>query len=169
MSTQFDATVLAQISATLRDTSTDDVAEQVSNVNVKRNLTLADGEGENQAEEIWTKKDTLAQGGTTNFDLDALAANAFGNRTVDFKAVKALYIENLGDDGNIELDGNFFTDKIGGSDFSWAVQPGGHFFVLNPTASGWGVASGTNATLTLTHDNSGSGGTAYRIVIIGTK
>lgn len=140
--------------------------------------TFTDGEGVNQAEQLWHERRTLGDDGTDDLELAHAGVatdltDAFGEEVI-FKAIKAIFIHVRlvagvpGDAGLIV--GNAAADEwlgflIGAGD-TILVPPGGTLLAIAPAAAGWAVAAG--ARLKLLHNGGGTDDLDYDIALLGT-
>ena len=137
---------------------------------------LTDGNGLDEAEELWHDRRTLATSTVENLDLAGVLANAFG-QTVAFTRVKAIAVRNRataagasllvggGDDG---AGNNAFASWLDAADNKVAVAPGGVLLLWNPSAAAYAVTAGTGDVLRV-ENTSGSDAVEYDVVIVGTK
>lgn len=129
---------------------------------------FANGTGVNQAQEIFSDSRTPAGSGTDNLDLSGVLSDALG-ATVAFTGVKTIVLRNTGTT-QIRI-GKKITNGFAGPYDQTAgalghiVEPGGTYFVSNPSAAGWAVTGATADQLSI--ENLGGSAGAYDIVIIG--
>ena len=129
------------------ETDTADIAKNTRVTRADYFLALADGDGANQAQVIYS--DSRTSGGTDTLQLSSLADTRDGaSVTIAFTAAKVLYVKNTHASNTIAVSGAY----------TGSVPPGGILLAVNPTAAGT-----TANSLFLTS----TAGTTYEIVIVG--
>lgn len=129
------------------ETDTADIARNSRVTKAEYFKALADGDGADQAQIVWS--DSRVSGGTDTLQLSALSdSRDNASVSVSFSAVKTLYIRNTGSTYTLTLSGSF----------SGSVAPGGVLVVVNPTATG---ASASSLVV------SSTAGATYDIVVVG--
>lgn len=127
-------------------------------------VNLTNGTGLNQAKAIHI--DDFSISGASDYDLAGSLEDRLGNAQV-FTAVKAILVIASADNaGNVVVggDANALAAGFGAAAHTFAVPPGGVFFVVNPTAAGWAVTASTGDILQLAPSSGTVNGT---LVIVG--
>lgn len=134
-------------------------------------VTLANGTGAGQADQLWTDQRTIAASGTDDLDLAGSLTNAFG-ATVTFARIKSILVTAAAGNTNNVLVGGAasaqFLSWVGSATDKVVVRPGGFFALGAGAADAIGyVVTATTADL-LRIANSGAGtGVTYDISILG--
>jgi len=140
-------------------------------------LALAFGTGENQANQIWWDRRTLAGDASENLDLAGSLTNAFGG-TVTFANVKAIIVLNRSDqaigaheatDAEISVGGaaaNEFQGPFEAATDAIRVPAGGVLLITNPQADGWTVTATDNDLLKVLNKDADDEA-LYDIILIG--
>lgn len=127
-------------------------------------VTLTAGTGNNQFNQLWSDSRSIGTGGES-LDLSGSLTNALG-ATVNFTAVKTIYIRNKATSGNLIVGNaasNGFISWVGALAHTITIPPGGVFMLTAPLA-GFGVTGGTADLLKI----AASAGTIdYDIVLAG--
>lgn len=161
-------TVRAAIEATM--TGAVDLGAQTFQITTPLPISLANGAGSGQANQIFADQRTLAASATENLDLAGVLVNPFGS-TITFATVKAIRIcAAAANTNNVNIGGavsNAFvgpfldaTDKI-------AVKPGGCFLAVAP-GTGWTVTPSTGDLLLVANSGAGTSVT-YDVTIVGIQ
>lgn len=136
---------------------------------VSYNHVFNNGTGVDKVQTIYMNQPTLAPNTPVTIALSSAGnlKDVFGNSLV-FAKVKGIYIEHVTPSatGNVEVDGNFFTNGFlheGSGKF--VVPPSGVFFYCDPGASGITVTGTTQDSITFT--NKDAAAVSLKIVIIG--
>jgi hypothetical protein len=162
LTAKFTLSIVAQQSSALDLTSPEaDVAKSYTD-------SFANGTGANQAQEIFSDSRTITGSGTDNLDLSGTLTDALG-ATVAFTGVKAIVIRNT---GTVQIRvgkkiSNGFAgpyDQTAGA-LGHIVEPGGTYFVSNPSAAGWAVTAATADLLSV--ENLSASAAAYDVIIVG--
>lgn len=135
-------------------------------LDLNRNISLADGDGADQADMMFSDSRTLADAATETHDIYAGAlVDAFGV-AVTIEKLKFMYLYNSSSDASLLILGGATPLGIC-SDASDIIilPPGGKFIWSAPNATGLDVT--TNKNLKLEHNGDGSSDLVYEIVLIG--
>lgn len=134
---------------------------------VEKILQFTDGVGANQADILFTDERTLAASTSEDLDLAGVLASAFGATIAAAEVVAILVIANAGNANNVVLgDAAAPIPLFAGTNPTFAVKPGGFFFVAAPQAAGL-LTVGAGATDVLKVANSGAGSAVtYQIAIL---
>lgn len=136
--------------------------------------SLADGSGDDQAQQLFHLSGTLAAAASVTYDLagGATFKDVFG-RTITLTAIKALYIENDGTASGIKVGGGSdgsgtaaLASLFGATNDKLIVKPSGAILAVAPKA-GYAVSAGTADILRLEHDSTSSDTVTYNIAIVG--
>ena len=153
---------------TVRQTGSADFGGQLYTPSLEKVIKLTSGTAANQADLVFLDERTLAASATEDLDLAGTLTDAFG-ATITMVEVVAVYVEALAANTNnvVVGDATAPVPLFGGTNPTFAVKPGGFFFVAAPNASGlFTVGAGTTDDLKITNSSSGTGVT-YRVVILG--
>lgn len=138
----------------------------VENLNHSVSQALTEGEGANAIESAWNDRRTLASAAADNLDLNALT-DIFG-QTVNFSAVKGLYIRNNSTTDNLLIGGNANAFGLfAAANDELKLPPGGEILLKVTTAAGIAVSNGSTDILDITHAGDTSASLTYDIAIIG--
>lgn len=141
-----DATILVDIIA--RETVASGLMSDVRVTPRQYSLILSDGTGANQAQIAWSDSRTLASG-SASILLTSISDTRYGNPvTVNFSAVKCIYIKNTHATYTLSFTGAFTA----------SIKPGGVFVLCDPSAAG--VPGSTLSVSSTT-------GATFDIVVIG--
>lgn len=137
-------------------------------------ITWADGEGANQAEEVWHDTRTLAAGANETLDIyDALIQPMTLADLITFTKIKGIVIINngtAGSDATLDIGGaaaNAWLGIVKAVSDIIPIQPGGQFKKVSPDANGMTVGA-SNSNLKLANTSAGSYSLTYDIIIWGT-
>ncbi len=130
--------------------------------------TYTDGTGTGNINAAWASPArTLADGGNETLNLTDASLTDRQGRTVDFSAIKTLYLKNNFVAGNLEIGAAAVTPvalfKTPATD-ALLLGPGAEIEI---TFGGSGLTVSTNGSLKITHDGSGSAAGSYDIAIAG--
>jgi len=135
---------------------------------------LANGSGNDQADQIWHVTKTLASGGTDAYDLSSLSFQVF-NETfpISFSGgqVRQFYVHNLNDvvgaDITISCTGvTDFNTPFNNMPFEATIPPKSMFCFPPNFYEGWAVTSGN---FSFRIEDTGGLGSSYEIAVIGTS
>ena len=127
---------------------------------VNISFTLADGDGDGEANAFWKDVRTVAPSTTDTIDLSALPINLFGGSDpLDLATVRLIYVRNLSATTTLEYvlsDNNF------------SIAPQGVFLWANSlAATNAPVIFGSSAEIHI--NNPGASAADYEIILIGVK
>lgn len=145
-----------------------DLTSARSELLIERTLTLANGTGADQANQVWSDTRTLSSGSNETLDLSGSLTNAAGE-SVTFTKVKLLYVRNKGTT-TLTVGGaasNGFISPFGASTDTLNVRAGGVAVLFAPDATGYAAAAGTADQLKVT--NAAGASCDYDIAIIGVN
>ncbi|MFC9847790.1 hypothetical protein ACFWFF_01570 [Streptomyces sp. NPDC060223] len=150
-------------------TKPDDLSVPQDAVSYLKSLSLADGAGAGAVNLLFHDQRTLAASATENLDLAATLADKFG-ATLTFARIKAvLVVAAAANTNNV----NFTQPAANGvpglflaAGDGVAVQPGGMFLWVAPSAAGAVVTPATGDLLTVTNSAAGTSVT-YDVLILG--
>lgn len=153
---------------TARQTGSNDLGTPVFSPTVEALIQLASGVGANQADIIWTDERTITASSSEDLDLAGVLADAFGATVAAAELVAILVIANAANTNNVVIgDASSPIPLFGGTNPTFAIKPGGFFFVAAPNAAGL-LTVGAGSTDDLKVANSGSGtSVTYQICVIG--
>lgn len=134
---------------------------------IEKILQFTDGTGANQADILWADERTIAASLSEDIDLVGVLADAFGTTIEAAELVAILVIAAAGNTNNVVLgDATSPVPLFGGTNPTFAVKPGGFFFVAAPNAAGLlTVGAGSTDDLKVANSSSGSSVT-YQIAIL---
>lgn len=164
------AKILLQILAT--ESSSSDLSSTTRVTNVARTVNFANGTGANQAQIVWSDSRTISVEVVDILDLAAGLADDRGS--VEFTAIKAIYVRNTGTvplSWRAPLLALADTEDWGSgplqADETQGVQipAGGILLLTNPSQDGWLVGSGDEQIQIL--NPSDTAAAAYDIILIG--
>ena len=148
---------------------TETVTAQVPATELRRQQSLANGTGANQADEMFSDTRTLGASSNEDLDLAGTLTNAFGD-TITFARVKVIKVSAAsGNGGNIVLGAaatNTFTGPFGAATHTISIPAGGEILLMAPDATAWAVTAGTGDLLRVANDDGLASGD-YTITIIG--
>ena len=158
-----------KLAATL--TSVLDLGTAKDPLDYEKTLSLTDGTGANQGDQLWHDQRTIAASGTDSLDLAGRLTNAFG-ATVTFARVKTIVVFEAAANTNNVVIGGAGSNPLAqwGADTSDKVnvRPGGFFVLHAPDATAYAVAAGSADVLQAANSSSGSTVT-YDVVIVGSS
>lgn len=150
---------------------TDSMGSDEVKVLVAGGRTYTHGTGDGQINAAWSASArTLADGANETLNLtDASLTKRNSSTTVDFSAMKYLYIKN-----NFAA-GNLLIGAAASTPVAIVETPASHRLTLGPGdemgitygAGGSGLTVSTNGSLKIEHDGSGSAAGSYDIAILG--
>ncbi len=152
--------ILVEIDAKLR--SQLDLVNPAADLHKQKTINLADGDGLNQSDRIFSDKRTLDAGTNEELDLSNLT-DALGNAVV-LGHVKGLYVAPEGGLCHVGGATSGLTAWGDASDFS-IVRDGGAMLLTAPDATGYAVTSGVDDKLKVA--NPGAAAITYEVIIIG--
>jgi len=159
-----------KINSTLESVLTD-LAKTKSEISKEYTYKIADGNGANQADEVFSDTRTLSASANEDIDLNGVLINAFG-QTVNFTTIKAFIVHAAKENTNnisvvAKAPNGWVSPFIAASD-GVTLRPDGTLVIINPDGTGMAVTPGTADLLTITNL---AGGTSvdYDIILIGVK
>jgi hypothetical protein len=151
----------------VRQTGSSDFGGPNFSPDIEALLQLTSGTGANQADIFWSDERTLAASATEDLDLAGVLTDAFGTVVAAAEVVAILVIADAGNTNDVVI-GNatqpipLFTPSTA----TFAVKPGGFFFVAGPAAAGL-LTVGAGATDDLKILNGGAGtGVTYQVALL---
>lgn len=137
---------------------------------IKNQISLANGNLANQANQVFSDQRTLTGSTSEELDLAGSLLDAFGN-TITFTKIKAIIISAAAaNGGDIEVGGsatNGFNDWVGAVGDLVKVKPGGAFAIIAPDLNGYAVTAATADLLKI--NNADAGSATYDITIVGVE
>lgn len=162
-------TVRAEVAATFTG-SADQGAALTFQIPQPLPISLPNGAGSGQANQLFSDTRTLSASATENLDMAGALANPFG-ATITYSAVKAIRVcAAAGNTNNVVVGGagsNTFVGPFADATDKVVVKPGGCFLAVAP-ASGWSVTAGTGDILLVANSGSGTSVT-YDVTIVGVQ
>jgi len=147
-----------------------DINTAISNTALNEVLSLLNGTGLNQANQVWSDNSQLAISGVDSLDLAGVLLDAFGNAITFTNIVAIAVIADAGNGDNIEIGGNAnaFASFLGDPTDVVTVPPGGMFLITAPDATGFPVTASTADILDITNADAAAVAN-YKIVLIGRE
>lgn len=134
-------------------------------------LDFTDGAGANQVNRIFSDQRTLGASATEDLDLAGVLTDAFG-AVITLARVKAILVKAAAGNTNNVVVGaaaaTQFVGFFGAATHTVAIQPGGAFLIVTPTAAGWPVTAGSTDFLRIANGGAGTPIT-YDILILGSN
>lgn len=162
-------TLTAELRATLKATQTgaNDFGGPTFKPTIDKILQFASGTGANQADILWADERTIAASSSEDLDLAGVLADAFGATITAAELVAILVVADAANTNNVVLgDATSPIPLFGGTNPTFAVKPGGFFFIAAPGAAGQlTVGAGSTDDLKVANSSSGSSVT-YKIAIL---
>lgn len=151
----------------VRQTGSSDFGGPNFSPDIEKFIQISSGTGANQADIFWSDERTLAASATEDLDLAGVLADAFGVTVAAAEVVAILVIADAANVNNVVLgDATQPIPLFGGTNPTFAVKPGGFFFVAAPAAAGL-LTVGAGATDDLKVTNSaGTTGVTYQIALL---
>jgi len=136
-------------------------------------LNFTNGTGANEADIVWADRRTIAASTSEDLDLAGVLTDAFGATINAAEVVAILVIAAAANTNNVVLGGAAAPVPLFGGDGAtavddptFAVKPGGFFFVAAPNAAGlFTVGAGTTDDLKVANSG-GTTGVTYDIAIL---
>lgn len=135
-----------------------------ASVSESRSFRFESGIDENQCDLVWSDQGSLAGPGSVTLDFQALT-NIFGT-TINFEKIRAIVIENTGDQ-TLHVGGasaNQLASLFGDVSDKLVIPAGGKVMIIAPTTAYAVSASAKDLKIA----NVGTGATTYNIWVIGT-
>ena len=161
------ATLIVQAAVNL--TSALDLVTGSAPMNFKQENAFAEGNGLNQAEDVFSDQRTITASSTDSLDLSGGLTNIYGV-SLTFTKIKAIIIKaavgNTNDVGVLAPAANGLADIFGAVGDKVLIRPGGTLCLIAPTAAGYAVTAATADLLDIVNE---AGGTSviYDIIIVG--
>ncbi|MFD3929690.1 hypothetical protein [Streptomyces sp. NPDC058614] len=150
-------------------TKPDDLSVPQDLIDYLKTLSFADGAGVGAANLLFHDQRTLAASGTENLDFAGTLADKFG-QTLTFARIKAvLVVAAAANTNNVNFTqpaANGVPGMFLAAGDGVAVQPGGMFLWVAPSAAGAVVTAATGDLLTVTNSAAGTSVT-YDVIILG--
>jgi hypothetical protein len=159
-----NAQILLQVLAT--ETVAADLATSVRTTSISQTVALTDGTGASQAQLTWSDSRSILPASDDILDVSSLADD---RGTVQFTAVKAIYLRNTGTvsiywDGNADWD----TGPQKTPDTSrMEIPAGGIYLATNASADGWAVGASAEYVTIENGDPAELETATYDLVIVG--
>jgi hypothetical protein len=142
-----------------------------SDIDSKTLISLADGSGADQINQIFSDQRTLTASSSEDLDLNGTLANQLG-ATINFTKIKGIIITAAAGNTNDVIVGgattNGFIDFVGAATHTLKVKPGGLLALMAPGATGYGVTAATADLLKIANGGAGSSVT-YDIILLGVE
>lgn len=151
-------------------TSALDLQTRTAPLNITKSVSLTNGTGANQANQVWADQRTIAASATDSIDLAGSLTDAFG-AALTFARVKAVLVQAASTNVN---NVNVTRPASNGAPLFLAagdgipVRPGGLFLWVAPDVTGVAVTAGTGDLLDVVNSAAGSS-VVYDIVVIGAS
>jgi hypothetical protein len=148
-----------------------DVAKPRSDIDYTQLITLADGNGADQINQIFADQRTLTASSSESLDLNGTLLNQLG-AAINFTKIKGLIImAAAGNTNDVVVGGaasNGFIDFVGGATHTLKVKPGGLLALMAPDANGYAVTAATADLLKIANGGAGTSVT-YDIILLGVE
>jgi hypothetical protein len=158
-----------KLAATL--TSVLDLTTSKDPLDYEKSLSLTNGTGANQSDQMWHDTRTIAASGTDSLDLAGSLSNGLG-ATVTFARVKTIVVfAAAANTNNVVVGGagsNTFINWVSDATDKIVIRPGGVFVLHSPDATAYAVAAGSADILQVANSSSGSTVT-YDVIILGAS
>ena len=144
-----------------------ELANLTAYINENRTVNFADGTADSQCDKAWSDQATIANSGTTTYDLTALF-DAFGV-ALAFAKIRAIIIENLSTTQTLTVGNaasNAFSAFLGGDTETIKILPNSQF-ILTGVNTGMAV-SGSHKSLKIANGSAGDAANV-NIWIVGTS
>lgn len=169
MSTILTTTLRAAITGSLQSGAL--IGSGAFNLPGEPDVSLINGTGAGQADQMFSDQRTIAASGTDTLVLSAgTLKDQFGN-AITLGHVKAILIKAAAGNTNNVVVGNAaahpFVGPFNAGTDTVAIPPGGTLMLLAPV-NGWAAVATTSDQLLMTNGSSGTSVT-YDIVIVGTS
>jgi hypothetical protein len=158
LQSQLSIGVIANLVAAL------DLVEAKAEHNVQKRVNLANGDGLNEADAVYSDTRTLNGSASEDLDLSNLT-DPLGN-ALALGHIKGLYVAPAG--GAVEVGGHASSPAIfADASDAVVVRDGGALMLIAPDATGYAVTSGTGDLLSV--GNATGATITYDIVIVGAE
>jgi hypothetical protein len=138
---------------------------------VTKEMSLENGTGANQANNIYSTSATLSASASADLDLAGSLLNPLGAAVVFTKVKAILVIADAANTNDVVVGGasaTQFVAPFGAATDKINVKPGGMFLLTAPNAAGLAVGAGT-ADLLKFANGGGTTSVTYTLVIIGVS
>jgi hypothetical protein len=163
------ATVTSNILFQFRSILANTVGLASAQASVETGVTAAvpSGTGANQADRIYTDA-AKSISGAFDYDLSGALLDALGGAFVLARVKAILLIAAAANPGNVIIGNDAASPALGfgAITHTWAVKPGGIFFVYAPDAVGWAITAGTADILQVTPS---AGTCIFDLAILGSS
>lgn len=134
---------------------------------IEKILQFTSGTGAGMADILFADEREIAASSSEDLDLAGVLADAFGTTIAAAEVVAILIIADDANTNNVVVgDATSPVPLFGGTNPTFAVKPGGFFFVAAPNAAGLlTVGAGSTDDLKIANSSSGSSVT-YQIAIL---
>jgi hypothetical protein len=130
------------------------------------------GAGASQMDRLFAAQRTITASGTDDLDLTGTALQDILNQNLALARVKLIAVyAATGNTNNVVIGAaaaTQFVGPFGANTHTIAVQPGGSFLIVTPTAAGWPVVAATSDLLRITNGGAGTSVT-YDIIVGGSS
>jgi hypothetical protein len=143
------------------------LASGQANLEAGINAAVPNGTGANQADRVFSDS-AKSISAAFDYDLSGSLLDAFGAAFV-LARVKAIYVKAAeANTGNVIIGNDVASPALGfgAITHTWAVPPGGVFFVYAPNATGWPITATTADILQFTPS---AGTQVFDLVILGAS
>jgi hypothetical protein len=148
------------------------IAPVIASAEASPMISLANGDGADEADLMFSNTVTLSASATLDYDLAGAAMLDIFGVAVAFARIKAIVIIALAANTNdVVLGGaaaNQFYGPFGAAADTIACRPGGLLVLACPDAVGW-VVTPTTADILRVANSAGGTGVTFDIVIIGAS
>lgn len=149
-------------------TGSNDLASVAASINQRNKMSIASGNGANQADKLFSDTRTVAGSSDNDMDLAGSLTDPLG-ATLTFTTIKAIYIKAGASNPN-ELSigpaaSNGFLGPWADASDRVKLKAGEVFLITNRAAAGWTVTASTGDILRVT--NPSSGDCTFDIILIG--
>jgi len=138
-------------------------------INLVQTTNLANGSGNNQANQSFHDQRTLTTGASEDVDLAGSLVDAFGD-TITFTALKAIRIRNQSAVNRLIVGGavaNALAALFGALTDKLIIRPSG-LLVLEAPLAGYAVVAATGDLLKFEHGAEDSANLIYELTLVGT-
>lgn len=178
MAESLTVTLAAQLTALLTNASAIDTPQDYLNLPLLTNLSLLNGTGAGQANQIFRAQRTLAGAAVDSvsvynfaFNGGAAGADPLG-QALALSRVKLLVVQNLSptESNALQLFGDgtaaAWVSPVGSNTDVFNLYGNSNFVLFDPGAAGYAVVSPTNHLFKI--HNVGSGSVTYNLIVVGT-
>jgi len=165
MAATVNSTLLASFKALLANSL--GLASGSASVDIGSPISVTSGTGAGQADRIYTDA-AKSISAAFDYDLSGSLLDAFGAAFV-LARVRALYVKAAdANSGNVIMGNDAASPLLGfgAITHTWAIPPGGFFYVFNPSAAGWPITATTADILQFTPS---AGTQVFDLAILGVS